>query len=934
MKSIAAKLLGMVPWSRAKAGTSAVALPPAGQLPLPESPVLKGPKDTLSRPEEISIAGSTPGWLRVLSAQQLLAIVRAERAVTQIWNQSRQSQAIWERDLLPAIHRYAEFVQLMPASEAHHHAHAGGLLSHTIEMLLAAMTWRNAHLLPGGSQIEVIDAQRDQWTYVVFFSALLHDIAKPMTDLRIEWRPQDVSDAIRWTPAGGSLTQIAGQRPAEYLVDFAPKSQRDYSAHAKLAQLLLPRIAPESALRFLAHTPEALDALEKYLSGQDKDSLVAKIVKRADQLSTQRALLKGSKARFGTAKAVPLIDLLMQSMTTLLQAGIQLPLNRNGAAGWVFDGAIWFVAKRLADTVREHIQSHEPDESIPGTAKNDRLFDTWQDYGAIELNPATGQAIWHVTVHGYAEDGTEQGAYMHDFAMLKFPLAKLFSHESKYPAPMRGRLEIRERRKDGTGQEGIQPAATLSAVEPAASSGQPPQAAAKPPKQRAEEAAQAKKHAAIMRDPTFNRPAAAPPAAAATAAAAAPAPMPARTPEASLAPVSTPVPAGVPTPAATLPPAAAIKSDPKPAQVPGPVDPVAPASARPAPMASRHGSQTDTSYDPFDPAAVLRAGVPTPLKLDYDAIDSEAAYLTDDRSYFLDPSESATAFERPAKKPKPPKAPPRPEVGAAPLKQPPQTAAAVPAPPPATEPPAASPLPSHAAAMPIGQSAVPEPAVAAGQAPKENAEPRHDQRPRSQSVSAEFRRMAQELDELDDLPVLKGRTVGAGTHDSPPPPSASAGRPAAPGTPGPVLLLQPLPPIETAQDKPPPEPTPLALAFMRWVQMSLVNRELKFNETGAAIHFVEEGMALVSPKIFKEYARNGDREDGHEDLSVEELTAKTQREVIKCGWHLPAANRTNIVRYEIHSRGAVVGHLSCVVLTNPGQWVQPIPPSNPALKMV
>jgi hypothetical protein len=130
----------------------------------------------------------------------------------------------------------------MPASEAHHHAHAGGLLSHTIEMLLAAMTWRNAHLLPGGSQIEIVDAQRDQWTYVVFFCALLHDIAKPMTDLRIAWRPVGENDPIRWAPAGGSLSQIAGQRTAEYLVDFAPKGQRDYSAHAKLAQLLLPAL--------------------------------------------------------------------------------------------------------------------------------------------------------------------------------------------------------------------------------------------------------------------------------------------------------------------------------------------------------------------------------------------------------------------------------------------------------------------------------------------------------------------------------------------------------------------------------------------------------------------------------------------------------------------------------------------------------------------
>ncbi len=161
----------------------------------------------------------------MLEAEQLLTTVQASRAIQEIWRKSNQSRETWERDLLPAIHRYAEFVQLMPASEAHHHAHAGGLLSHTIEMLLAAMTWRNAHLLPGGSEIEEVDAQRDQWTYVVFFAALLHDIAKPMTDLRIQWRCDGMADSIRWAATGGSLVQIAGRRPAaEYLVDFAPKA--------------------------------------------------------------------------------------------------------------------------------------------------------------------------------------------------------------------------------------------------------------------------------------------------------------------------------------------------------------------------------------------------------------------------------------------------------------------------------------------------------------------------------------------------------------------------------------------------------------------------------------------------------------------------------------------------------------------------------------
>ena len=76
--------------------------------------------------------GSQRGWLRVLPAQDLLASLRADQALEALWRQSRLAEPVWARDLLPAIHRHAEFVQLMPASESHHHAHVGGLLAHTL----------------------------------------------------------------------------------------------------------------------------------------------------------------------------------------------------------------------------------------------------------------------------------------------------------------------------------------------------------------------------------------------------------------------------------------------------------------------------------------------------------------------------------------------------------------------------------------------------------------------------------------------------------------------------------------------------------------------------------------------------------------------------------------------------------------------------------
>jgi len=796
------------------------------------------------------VAGTEPGWLRVLDAGQLLQCVQATKAVAEIFRQSRQSQETWARDLLPAIHRYAEFVQLMPASEAHHHAHAGGLLSHTIEMLLAAITWRNAHLLPEGSAIEEIDATRDQWTYVVFFAALLHDIAKPMTDLRIQWRADGMADSVRWAPAGGSLVQIMQGQAGEYLVGFAPKSQRDYSAHTRLAQTLLPRIAPPSALTFLAREPLALDVLEKYLCGQDKESLVAQIVKRADRASTQRALLSGSKARFASASAVALIDLMMQAMTSMLRNGSALPLNRNGAAGWVYEGAIWFVAKRLADSVRDWIKANEPDEAVPGQTKNDRLFDTWQEYGVIDLNPATGQAIWYVEIHGEQE----QGAYVHEFAMLRFPLAKVFSQESQYPAAMRGHLVLKDKRKaDSADEQELAPALTVPSNS----------ATALPNTATADTAISTELQAAP--DLVDNT--------------------------AQAAPISSPVPAPPKPPADSK--MAAIMRAPTFSRPP----------AAPAPATSKKPQAAPASKKPQTAANVSAAKHQKPAPIHNNRHEAgDDAYLLDEDSPFLDMQESAHVVKSTAK----------PTTIKLAAKQPLVTQPTV--------------KPAEAGAISAGatkgkkaeerQGAAGE--HSPGSSPQTAAIPATAAAalpaiPAQRRVSQEFR------DLLEDVPAILPRTAVVRQPEQ------------AAATPQPVLLVQQLPELPgTPTDKPAHTPSELAQDFMQWVQQGLVRREIKYNEAGATVHFVPEGMALVSPRIFRDYAAQVEGED-----QAQELGARVQREVIKCGWHLPAPNRTNIIRYAIQGRGGtVVGYLSCVVLVQAGLWVQPVPPANPALTMV
>ena len=100
------------------------------------------------------------------------------------------------------------------------------------------------------------------------------------------------------------------------------------------------------------------------------------------------------------------------------------------------------------------------------------------------------------------------------------------------------------------------------------------------------------------------------------------------------------------------------------------------------------------------------------------------------------------------------------------------------------------------------------------------------------------------------------------------------------------------------------------------------------------MHFTAEGMALVSPLIFKLFAS-----ESASQAEAEIQAMQVQREVIKAGWHLmtstKGSGRLNILRYEVMGRGGTaVGKLSAVVLIDPDRWVLPVPPSNPVLRLV
>src|SRR3546814_6793384 len=84
------------------------------------------------------------------------------------------------------LERYAELVQVFPASEAHHHAYPGGMLDHGLEIVAYSLKLRQSHLLPVGASPEDQAAQSEAWTAAVAYAALLHDIGKIAVDLHVK----------------------------------------------------------------------------------------------------------------------------------------------------------------------------------------------------------------------------------------------------------------------------------------------------------------------------------------------------------------------------------------------------------------------------------------------------------------------------------------------------------------------------------------------------------------------------------------------------------------------------------------------------------------------------------------------------------------------------------------------------------------------------
>lgn len=353
------------------------------------------------------------GYLLPVSSESLLAADHRKRLLQRIWQYTALSQTQFDQLYLDPIHRYARYVQQLPASESHHHAYPGGMLDHGLELMACSLKLRQSHLLPSGAAPEDQAAQTDAWSAAIAYGALLHDIGKIAVDLQVEYQGGGL-----WHPWHGPLNQP---------YRFRYVAGRDYKLHAAAAGLLYTQILTPQLLDWLSSYPALWGQLLSLLADHyEHAGTLGELVLQADRVSTAQNI----GANPTKALQAPIRSLQHHLLTGLRHlVKNEFKLNQPGAAGWLTEGHLWLVSKTVTDKLRAYLLSEAVD-GIPSS--NIAMFDELQSHGLVDATPE-GKAVWSATV--------SDEEWQHRFTFLRLQPSLIWSDEPR-PECFGGTVEV------------------------------------------------------------------------------------------------------------------------------------------------------------------------------------------------------------------------------------------------------------------------------------------------------------------------------------------------------------------------------------------------------------------------------------------------------------------------------------------------------------
>jgi len=270
------------------------------------------------------------------------------------------NEALLNEHYTPAMMRLASLIQLLPASQSHHHRGAGGMLRHSLEVGLWALQQTEGKLIRGVVTPQQRRVIEPRWKLTVFLAGICHDLGKIVTDVSVT----DRANAVRWRPYRHGLYDWAISHNIDNY--FLHWNDGRGKKHVTVSSTLMHLVVGQESMDWISDgSTDAWVWLNESLNNNPgATNQIHNFVVKADQLSVERDLKGMGVAMAGYEIGVPVERYLTDIMRRLVQEGIWR-INEPSARVWNLEGTTYLVWPMAG----EEIARRTKDEDIPGLPK-------------------------------------------------------------------------------------------------------------------------------------------------------------------------------------------------------------------------------------------------------------------------------------------------------------------------------------------------------------------------------------------------------------------------------------------------------------------------------------------------------------------------------------------------------------------------------------
>lgn len=296
-----------------------------------------------------------PPFAKGLPVAPIGKILETQRSLIEKIRQALgMTQADFDKLVLPVLRRYAEFVHLMPASEAHHHRGAGGLFRHGLEVAFWTTQSSGAVMFSiEGSPLERRNNE-PRWRMASCFAGLLHDVGKPLSDVMVSDRDGRAS----WNPYGESLFEWAARNKIDRY--FLRWRDNRHKRHEKFALLTVDRLIPQPTREYLADAgPQVIESMLEAIAGVGANQAITRLVLRADRESVSRDMKEHRLNVDEYSYGVPVERYIFDALRRLVKSG-KWKINVAGGKVWVLQQGVFVIWKPVQDIIDLLAQDKTP----------------------------------------------------------------------------------------------------------------------------------------------------------------------------------------------------------------------------------------------------------------------------------------------------------------------------------------------------------------------------------------------------------------------------------------------------------------------------------------------------------------------------------------------------------------------------------------------